>query len=74
MNIYYLSLLSSVIYFLVNVLYFKFYKKEEVNTKNILQNSILIFIIIIISYNILSNFVIIEKETVPKVFLNNPDF
>lgn len=74
MNIYYLSLLSSIIFFLVNLLYRKFYKKEEVNVKNILQNSILIFVIIIIANSILSNIVISDVQNVPKVFLNNPDF
>jgi len=74
MNIYYLSLLSSIIFFLVNLLYSKFYKKEEVNIKKILQNSILIFVIIIIANTILSNFVISDVQNVPKVFLNNPDF
>lgn len=74
MNIYYLSLLSSIIFFLVNLLYRKFYKKEEVNVKNILQNSILIFVIIIIANSILSNIIISDVQNVPKVFLNNPDF
>ena len=74
MNIYYLSLLSSIIFFLVNLLYRKFYKKEEVNIKNILQNSILIFVIIIIANSILSNIIISDVHNVPKVFLNNPDF
>lgn len=74
MNIYYLSLLSSIIFFLVNLLYCKFYKKEQVNVKNILQNSILIFVIIIIANSILSNIIISDVQNVPKVFLNNPDF
>jgi hypothetical protein len=74
MNIYYLSLLSSIIFFLVNLLYKKFYKKEEVNIKNILQNSILIFVIIVIANSILSNIIISDLQNVPKVFLNNPDF
>jgi hypothetical protein len=74
MNIYYLSLLSSIIFFLVNLLYRKIYKKEEVNIKSILQNSILIFVIIIIANSILSNIIIYDVHNVPKVFLNNPDF
>lgn len=74
MNIYYLSLLSSTIFFLVNFLYKKFYKKEEVNIKNILQNSILMFVIIVIANSILSNITISDSQNIPKVFLNNPDF
>jgi hypothetical protein len=66
--------LSSIIFFLVNLLYKKFYKKEEVNIKNILQNSILIFVIIVIANSILSNIIISDLQNVPKVFLNNPDF
>ena len=76
MNFYYLSSLSSLIYFLINIFYFKIIKKKNFYIKKYIKNSILIFILIIISYYIILNFTKLEiqEEVTPKVFLNNPDF
>ena len=77
MNIYYISIACAIIFFAITLLESKFILKEKnIQIKKNLKYSIIVFIIIILVYNVYSKFPINESVTngSPNVFLNTPDF
>jgi hydrogenase-4 membrane subunit HyfE len=77
MNIYYISIACALTFFIIKILENKFIMKEKnIQSKKYLKDSIIIFIIIILIYNIYFNLIKKNSElnTSPSVFLNTPDF
>ena len=77
MNIYYISIACALTFFIIKIFENKFIMKEKnIQSKKYLKDSIIIFIIIILIYNIYFNLIKKNSElnTSPSVFLNTPDF
>ena len=76
MNIYYIAGFSCILFIIIKILESKFIlKKNELELKKIMKDSIIIFIIIILASYIIHNYIdnseLINQQ---KVFLNSPDF
>jgi len=76
MNIYYFAICLSILFIIIKFIENKFIiKSPDFKIKNIVKDAFIIFVLIIIIYNLYNNyFDIAETKPVTNVFLNNPDF